>query len=850
MNGFANQRRLVLLAWVLCVVLMLGLFFVLRSGPEESTIAAAEKGNESRAATLKINWPLDRTVFPSDIAEPTFRWEDTCGADAWVVAVGAGKDLVQSEALRKPQWTPPERRWQEIKRSFLEKDAPVVVTGMMIDRPQQVRSSGSITIRISKDEVGAPIFYREVNLPFSEAVKDSTLIRWRMGGVSSNTQPPVVLEDLPVCGNCHSFSADGKVMGMDVDYANDKGSYAIVPVKEQVVLGDGDIITWADFRRDDKERTFGLLSQVSPDGRYVISTVKDRSVFVPRPDLEFSQLFFPVKGILAVYDRQTKEFHSLPGADDPKFVQSNPAWSPDGKYVVFARSEVFEIKGPNKDVLLTVDQCKEFLSGERDFIFDLYRVPFNGGAGGKAEPVAGASKNGKSNFFPKFSPDGKWIVFCKAKSFMLLQPDSELFIIPAAGGEARRLRCNTGRMNSWHSWSPNGRWLVFSSKAAGPYTQLFLAHMDEQGNSSPPVRLEHFTAPDRAANIPEFVAASAGLIKEIKPRFLNDVSFFRAADAFLRAGDIAAAREAYEKVIDINPKNVEAHYNLGIIFCKFDQVDMGIEHYRKALAIDPGMISAHRNLGVTFEQQKKYTEALAHYGKALELNSKDMTNHLSAARCLAVLGRPAEAVDHCRKAVAFAPGSALAWQQLGASLCAAGEIKQGKDALEKALTIDPARYDACTDLGLAFAGEKKHEEAMRNFRKAIELAPQDPRAHAAAADCLNAQGRYEEELEYRRKAVEIAPDMPDIRFALAKAWIRRGDYARALPHLQRAVVLAPDDAHALDLLAMVYAELGQFENAVATATKALRQAEAKRKDLAPAIGKHLEQYRQGKPWRE
>ena len=55
----------------------------------------------------------------------------------------------------------------------------------------------------------------------------------------------------------------------------------------------------------------------------------------------------------------------------------------------------------------------------------------------------GASDDGMSNYFPKYSPDGKWIVFCKAKSYMLLQPDSELYIIPAAGGDARRLRYNT-----------------------------------------------------------------------------------------------------------------------------------------------------------------------------------------------------------------------------------------------------------------------------------------------------------------------------------------------------------------------------------------------------------------------
>jgi Tol biopolymer transport system component len=104
---------------------------------------------------------------------------------------------------------------------------------------------------------------------------------------------------------------------------------------------------------------------------------------------------------------------------------------------------------------------------------------------------------------------------------MLLQPDSELFIIPAGGGTARRLRCNTRRMNSWHSWSPNGKWLVFSSKAWSDYTQLCLTHIDENGDSSPPVLLAHLTAPDRAANIPEFVNTSPTAIVQIREQFVK-----------------------------------------------------------------------------------------------------------------------------------------------------------------------------------------------------------------------------------------------------------------------------------------------------------------------------------------
>lgn len=96
------------------------------------------------------------------------------------------------------------------------------------------------------------------------------------------------LDKLPVCGNCHSFSTDGRVLGMDVDYANDKGSYVITDVEKTMTLATSDVITWSDYKRNEKDPTYGLLSQVSPDGRYVVSTVKDRSVFVPRDDLAFS----------------------------------------------------------------------------------------------------------------------------------------------------------------------------------------------------------------------------------------------------------------------------------------------------------------------------------------------------------------------------------------------------------------------------------------------------------------------------------------------------------------------------------------------------------------------------------
>jgi hypothetical protein len=471
---------------------------------------------------ITIEYPLDETLFPPEMVRPVFRWKDSIPASkAWLVRIEfADGEPFMHFPVRRQQWTPRQEEWDNIKHRSLEQQTQVVILGIDPRKPVNVLSRGRMSFKTSKDRVEAPLFYREVRLPFLDANKDLPGIRWRFGSIASPKPPPVVLKGLPVCGNCHSFSRDGKTLAMDVDYANRKGSYVITTVREQMVLASKDIITWAD--QENAQHTYGLLSQISPDGRYVISTVKDRTVFVPKPELAFSQEFFPVKGILCVFDRETGRFCDLPDANDPNFVQSNPIWSPDGEYIVFTRAKAPDLRNTKHNVWLTPAESRDFVAADEPFQFNLYRVPFNAGNGGTAEPLEGASNNGMSNYFARYSPDGRWIVFCRAKSYMLLQPDSELYIIPAEGGSARRLRCNTSRMNSWHSFSPNGKWLVFASKAYSDYTQLCLTHIDENGCSTPAVLLEHLTAKNRAANIPEFVNAHPEAIVRIHKQFLKN----------------------------------------------------------------------------------------------------------------------------------------------------------------------------------------------------------------------------------------------------------------------------------------------------------------------------------------
>jgi Tol biopolymer transport system component len=235
-------------------------------------------------------------------------------------------------------------------------------------------------------------------------------------------------------------------------------------------------------------------------------------------DPYFSQLFYPLRGSLAIYSIGSKKITSLPGADLPVFVQTDPSWSPDGKYLLFSRApanmDLFWDLG-GQTVFAAEDADIKKLNREYPVQFSVYRIPFNDGKGGLAKPLPGASGNGKSNYYPRYSPDGKWIVFTQSETGLAIQQDSRLLIMPASGGRAKKMSCNLSRVNSWHTWSPNSRWLAFVSKENTAYTELFLTHIDDDGNDTPPILLKRFNKPGYAINVPEFANISSKAIKKI-----------------------------------------------------------------------------------------------------------------------------------------------------------------------------------------------------------------------------------------------------------------------------------------------------------------------------------------------
>jgi tetratricopeptide (TPR) repeat protein len=696
--------------------------------------------------------------------------------------------------------------------------------------------------------VGAPIFYRDVPLMPSElekgvikplAAEAIPLVAWRIRNVGE-ARSRVVMDNLPVCANCHSFSGDGKTMGMDLDgLQGNRGMYILAPVAPQMAVHKQDVIQWSspEGRLKGSVR-IGFMSQVSPDGQYVVTTVNPAGTAAASAeppsnyyvanfkDYRFLQVFYPTRGILSWYSRQTGVLRPLAGADDPRFVQMGAVWSPDGRYLVFARAQATDPNPPGVPLAKFAND-----PGELQIAYDLYRVPFRNGEGGTPEPIAGASRNGMSNTFPKVSPDGRWIVFVQCRNGELMRPDSQLYIVPAEGGPARRMRSNTPRMNSWHSFSPNGRWLVFSSKARSPYTQMYLTHIDAEGNDSPAILVDNATAANRAVNIPEFVNVPPDGLQQIGGPAIDYYKLFNSAAYLQKTGRYQESAAKWRKVLELRPDDEGAHRNLGTVLLMTGHAGESAAHFQKAsemklrAAVEAGPASARgfNDLGVL----------------------------------LVETGRVEEAVAQFEKAAALQPAFAAARANLGGALAKLGRLDAALVQLRRALELDPRYAPAHYDLGLVLSQRGDAQGAIREWRSALDLDPKYAPAHVSLGDALDAQGRTADALAHWRAGLQLQPnDPPALRRV---AWVLATspdaalrDGAEAVAFAVRALELTGrKDARALDALAAAYAEKGQFANAALTARRAQAGAEQDNQPaLAGDIGLRIALYEAGQPFRE
>jgi tetratricopeptide (TPR) repeat protein len=227
------------------------------------------------------------------------------------------------------------------------------------------------------------------------------------------------------------------------------------------------------------------------------------------------------------------------------------------------------------------------------------------------------------------------------------------------------------------------------------------------------------------------------------------------------------ARDCYEQVLRINPANVEACNNLGIICArKFKEYEKSRTYLKKAIRIAPRHIPAYYNLAFLLEDHFSDFEGARHcYEKILSLDQDDGKAHFNLGNLL-------------KKGFSDAEGARF--------------------HLEKALEVDPSIKGVHYSLAILFAsGFNDNERSKQHFEKALEENTESVNVQYDYAIFL--QSRLKDFDGARRhliKVTQIDPRDGKAYYVLGKLLAYHfKEYDLARSHFERAIEIDQQDSN-------------------------------------------------------
>ncbi|HXY95483.1 MAG TPA: sulfotransferase [Steroidobacteraceae bacterium] len=213
------------------------------------------------------------------------------------------------------------------------------------------------------------------------------------------------------------------------------------------------------------------------------------------------------------------------------------------------------------------------------------------------------------------------------------------------------------------------------------------------------------------------------------------------------------------------------------------------ESYQQLVNLDPRDALARNGLGIALFKLSRYEEAEAELRRAIGLRSGYPEAHFNLAAVLQATGRYHESEMPLRRALKLKPAYVNARISLGTTCMHLGRLAEARTCYEKALRAAPRSTQARVGIGLIDSLEGRFTEAEAAYRQALEI---EPSASYAWAALVWLRRMTPADSEWVKRAEEIAAGGLDavneatLRFAIGKYYDDVGDFGRAFRNYQRA----------------------------------------------------------------
>lgn len=210
----------------------------------------------------------------------------------------------------------------------------------------------------------------------------------------------------------------------------------------------------------------------------------------------------------------------------------------------------------------------------------------------------------------------------------------------------------------------------------------------------------------------------------------------------MRNGAYSQAINMFRKVMEHDPYNYEAQFNIGLAYLYWGKYQTAVDEFTKALKLNPRSAMAYGNMGVAYEQWGKSRQAMDALYRAVKLDPGNADMQMNLATVFMNLDMMDNAIAQYKEVIRLDGSRADAPLNLAKCLYNKGKYPEAKEYLKRAILIEPINAEAHWELGNIFwKREGNTDEAIKEYTTAIDLEP------GAAAYYYNLGQLYEEQKE-------------------------------------------------------------------------------------------------------
>lgn len=204
---------------------------------------------------------------------------------------------------------------------------------------------------------------------------------------------------------------------------------------------------------------------------------------------------------------------------------------------------------------------------------------------------------------------------------------------------------------------------------------------------------------------------------------ITENTWFEKGDQYFRKREYDNALAAYQKALQLEPKNAIIFNRIGMCQFRCNNFDKAIQSFQEAYNIEPDNVNYWNNIGICHIERKDFKEAEKLF----------------------------------RKLITQFPEFAVGWNNFGTCLYNRNDLASAIQAAEKAVALNPKFGTAWDTLGSYYEEVDDYHSALKAYISAAENFPENSQIHYTISKLYVKTEEYDEAFAYLIKALTLEP---------------------------------------------------------------------------------------------